>query len=320
MQRYILGRFAQGVVTLVVLSLVVFLAVRLSGDPALFLLPVEATTQEDYEQMKKNLGLDKPLYVQYGIFMGNLVRGRFGDSIIDRRPAREALFERLPATIQLAAAGMLLATVLGIPLGVLSAIKRDSIFDNLAKFFAIIGMATPAFWIAIMGILVFGALLKWLPTYGRGGPEHFILPSVVLSWSIMAGMVRLGRSSMLEILDSEYVRFARVNRPFLGRPTRMLIPGFGLTTERLVLWKHALRNAMIPLLTFGGLSLAGLLNGTIVVEVVFAPAGWPGIGRLLLEGVVRRDIPVVQATILASAFFYIVLSLVVDIMYAYATT
>jgi peptide/nickel transport system permease protein len=298
MQRYILGRFAQGVVTLVVLSLVVFLAVRLSGDPALFLLPVEATTQEDYEQMKKNLGLDKPLYVQYGIFMGNLVRGRFGDSIIDRRPAREALFERLPATIQLAAAGMLLATVLGIPLGVLSAIKRDSIFDNLAKFFAIIGMATPAFWIAIMGILVFGALLKWLPTYGRGGPEHFILPSVVLSWSIMAGMVRLGRSSMLEILDSEYVRFARVK---------------GLT-ERLVLWKHALRNAMIPLLTFGGLSLAGLLNGTIVVEVVFA---WPGIGRLLLEGVVRRDIPVVQATILASAFFYIVLSLVVDIMYAY---
>ena len=298
MQRYIFGRLVQGVATLIILSLVVFLAVRLSGDPALFLLPVEATTQEDYEQMKKNLGLDKPLYVQYGIFLGNLIRGRFGDSIIDRRPAREALFERLPATIQLAAAGMLLATVLGIPLGVLSAIKRDSIFDNLAKFFAVIGMATPAFWIAIMGILVFGALLKWLPTYGRGGPEHFILPSVVLSWSIMAGMVRLGRSSMLEILDSEYVRFARVK---------------GLS-ERLVLWKHALRNAMIPLLTFGGLSLAGLLNGTIVVEVVFA---WPGIGRLLLEGVVRRDIPVVQATILASAFFYIVLSLVVDIAYAY---
>ena len=193
---------------------------------------------------------------------------------------------------------MLLATVLGIPLGVLSAVKRDSIFDHAAKFFAIIGMATPQFWIAIMGILVFGALLKWLPTYGRGGPEHFIMPSVVIAWSIMAGMVRLGRSSMLEILDSDYVKFARVK---------------GLK-ERLILWKHALRNAMIPLLTFSGLSLAGLLNGTIVVEVVFA---WPGIGRLLLEGVVRRDIPVVQATILASAFFYISLSLVVDILYAY---
>ena len=298
MQRYILGRLAQGVVTLLVLSLVVFLAVRLSGDPALFLLPLEATSQEDYEQMKKNLGLDKPLYVQYAIFMGNLLQGQFGDSIIDRRPARDTLLERLPATIQLATAGMVLATILGIPLGVLSAVKRDSIFDQAAKFFAIIGMATPAFWIAIMGILVFGALLKWLPTYGRGGPEHFILPSIVLSWSIMAGMVRLGRSSMLEILDSEFVRFARVK---------------GLE-ERLVLWKHALRNAMIPLLTFSGLSLAGLLNGTIVVEVVFA---WPGIGRLLLEGVVRRDIPVVQATILASAFFYIALSLVVDILYAY---
>ena len=298
MQRYILGRLAQGVVTLLVLSLVVFLAVRLSGDPALFLLPLEATSQEDYEQMKKNLGLDKPLYVQYAIFMGNLLQGQFGDSIIDRRPARQTLLERLPATIQLATAGMVLATILGIPLEVLSAVKRDSIFDQAAKFFAIIGMATPAFWIAIMGILVFGALLKWLPTYGRGGPEHFILPSIVLSWSIMAGMVRLGRSSMLEILDSEFVRFARVK---------------GLE-ERLVLWKHALRNAMIPLLTFSGLSLAGLLNGTIVVEVVFA---WPGIGRLLLEGVVRRDIPVVQATILASAFFYIALSLVVDILYAY---
>ena len=298
MQRYILGRVAQGFFTLLVLSLVVFLAVRLSGDPALFLLPQDATSQEDYEQMKKNLGLDKPLYVQYSIFLGNLVRGRFGDSTIDRRPARDALLERLPATIQLAAVGMLLATVVGIPLGVLSAIKRDTIFDQAAKFFAIIGMATPSFWIAIMGILVFGALLKWLPTYGRGGPEHFILPAVVLSWSIMAGMVRLGRSSMLEILDSEYVRFARIK-------------GLG---ERQVLWKHALRNAMIPLLTFSGLSLAGLLNGTIVVEVVFA---WPGVGRLLLEGVVRRDIPVVQATILASALFYIVSSLIVDVLYAY---
>lgn len=298
MQRYILGRVAQGVVTLLVLSLVVFLAVRMSGDPALFLLPEGDTSQEDYEQMKKNLGLDKPLYVQYSIFLGNLLRGRFGDSTIDRRPARDALFERLPATIQLAAAGMLLATLLGIPLGVLSAVKRDSIFDKAAKLFAVIGMATPSFWLAIMGILVFGALLKWLPTYGRGGPEHFILPSTVIAWSIMAGMVRLGRSSMLEILDSDFIKFARVK---------------GLK-ERLILWKHALRNAMIPLLTFSGLSLAGLMNGTIVVEVVFA---WPGIGRLLLEGVVRRDIPVVQATILASAFFYITLSLIVDILYAY---
>jgi peptide/nickel transport system permease protein len=246
--------------------------------------------------MKKNLGLDKPLYVQYAIFMGNLLQGQFGDSIIDRRPARQTLLERLPATIQLATAGMVLATILGIPLGVLSAVKRDSIFDQAAKFFAIIGMATPAFWIAIMGILVFGALLKWLPTYGRGGPEHFILPSVVLSWSIMAGMVRLGRSSMLEILDSEYIRFARVK-------------GLG---ERLVLWKHALRNAMIPLLTFSGLSLAGLLNGTIVVEVVFA---WPGIGRLALTAVENNDFALLTGVVLFFAVAFIFFNFVADVLY-----
>lgn len=298
MQRYILGRVGQGIFTLWILSIVVFSAVHVSGDPALFMLPPDASTKADYEQMKKNLGLDKPLVAQYLDFLKNATRGQFGTSIIDRRPARDKLFERLPATLQLAAAGMVLAVVVGIPLGVLSAVKRDTIFDKSAKFFAIIGMAAPHFWVAIMGILLFGAILKWLPTYGRGGPEHFVLPSIVLAWSIMAGMVRLGRSSMLEVLDSEYVKFARIK---------------GLK-ERLVLWKHALRNALIPLVTFGGISLAGLLNGAIVVEVVFA---WPGVGRLMLEGVVQRNFPVVQATVLVSAFFYIVTSLIVDVLYAY---
>jgi len=160
-------------------------------------------------------------------------------------------------------------------------------------------MAAPQFWVAIMAILLFGAILKWLPAYGRGGVDHLVLPAFVLAWSIMAGMVRLGRSSMLEILDSEFIKFARIK---------------GLE-ERLVVWKHALRNALIPLLTFGGISLAGLLNGAIVVEVVFA---WPGVGRLLLEGVVQRNFPIVEATVLASGFFYILTALVVDIMYAYA--
>lgn len=298
MQQYILGRVGQGIFTLWVLSIVVFSAVHASGDPALFMLPPDASTKENYEQMKKNLGLDKPLVLQYVDFLKNAARGQFGTSIIDRRPARDKLFERLPATIQLAAAGMALAIVVGIPLGVLSAVKRDSIFDKMAKFFAIIGMAAPQFWVAIMLILLFGATLKWLPTYGRGGPEHFVLPAFVLAWTIMAGMARLGRSSMLEILDSEYIKFARIKG----------------VKERVVLWKHALRNALIPLLTFGGISLAGLLNGAIVVEVVFA---WPGVGRLLLEGVVQRNFPVVQAAVLTSAFFYIVTSLIVDILYAY---
>jgi peptide/nickel transport system permease protein len=215
-----------------------------------------------------------------------------------RRSARDVLLERLPATLQLAGAAFLLSVVVGIPLGIVSALKRDSLLDTFGKFFAILGIATPNFWIAIMLILLFGAILGWLPTYGRGGLDHFILPAFVLGWSAMAGMVRLGRSSMLDVLDSEYVKFARVK---------------GLS-ERMVVWKHALKNAVIPLLTFGGLTLAGLLNGSVAIEVVFA---WPGIGRLMLEGISRRDFPIIQATVLVAGLFYIVTALLVDILYAY---
>ena len=299
MQRYILARIAQAFFTLWALSFIVFISAHLSGDPALILLAPEAASPEDYAAMKKKLGLDKSKPEQYLIFMKNAIRLDFGQSTKDFRPARDILLERLPATIQLSAAGMGLAIVLGVPLGILAAVRRNSIFDYLAKFFAVVGMATPQFWVAIMLILFFGAHLKVLPTYGRGGPDHYILPAFVLSWSIMAGMMRLGRSAMLEILDSEYIKFARVK---------------GLR-EHLVLWKHALRNALIPLLTFGGISLAGLMNGSVIVEVVFA---WPGVGRLLLEGVVQRNFPIIQAAVLASAFFYIVAALIVDILYAYA--
>ena len=298
MQRFIISRIAQGLFTLWVISLIVFLATRLTGDPAAVLLAPEASSEEDYQRKKAQLGLDKPLATQYGIYMKNAIRGDFGNSVRDGRPTRDLLFERLPATIQLAAAGMLLAIVVGVPLGILSAVKRDSVFDISGKFFAILGMAAPQFWVAIMLILLFGAIFKVLPTYGRGGPEHFVLPAFVLAWSLMAGMMRLGRSAMLEILDTEYIKFARVK---------------GLS-ERLVLWKHALRNALIPLLTFSGISLAGLLNGAIVVEVVFA---WPGVGRLMLDGVLQRNFPVVQAAVLASSFFFIITAMIVDILYVY---
>ncbi len=297
MQRFIFVRVVQGIFTLLALSVIIFMSVHLSGDPALLLLPPEATVA-DYEQMRANLGLDRPIIVQYGTFLLNAVQGDFGKSITTRRPARDVLFERIPATLQLAAVGMALAIAVGVPLGILSAVKRDSIFDKIGKLFAIVGIGAPQFWVAIMLILFFGAILQWLPTFGRGGPSHFVLPAFVLAWSIMAGMMRLGRSSMLEILDSEFVKFARIK---------------GLT-ESLVLWKHALRNALIPLVTFGGISLAGLLNGAIVVEVVFA---WPGVGRLMLEGVSQRNFPIVQATVLTSGFFYIITSLIVDILYVY---
>ena len=297
MQRYILLRFVQALFTLLILSVAVFLSVHISGDAAVLLVGPDAT-DADYEQIKKNMGLDRPLVVQYGDFLTDIARGDFGRSHLMRRSARDVLLERLPATLQLAGAAFLLSVLVGIPLGIVSALKRDSLLDNFGKFFAILGIATPNFWIAIMLILLFGAILGWLPTYGRGGPEHFILPAFVLGWSAMAGMVRLGRSSMLDVMDSEYVKFARVK---------------GLH-ERLVVWKHALKNAVIPLLTFGGLTLAGLLNGSVAIEVVFA---WPGIGRLMLEGISRRDFPIIQATVMAAGIFYIVTALLVDILYAY---
>ena len=297
MQRFIFIRLIQAIITLLILSLAVFLSVHLTGDPALYLLGPEGT-QADYEQMKKNLGLDKPLVVQYGLFLSRVVRADFGNSLITGHPARKTLLERFPATLQLAGAAFLLIIIVGIPLGIVSAVNRDTPLDLVGKFFAVLGIAAPSFWIAIMLILLFGAILGWLPTFGRGGLDHFILPAFVLSWHGLAGVMRLARSSMLEVLDSEYVKFARIK---------------GLS-ERLVVYKHALKNAVIPVLTFSGLTLAGLLNGSVVIEVVFA---WPGLGRLMLQGISRRDFPIVQATVLTAGAFYIVTALLVDILYAY---
>ncbi len=297
MLRYICARFGQAIFTLLILSVLVFLSVHLSGDPAYYVVGREGT-HEDYLQVRKSMGLDKPLIVQYGLFLGRVVRLDFGDSLITRESARALLFDRFPATLQLAGAAMVLTVVVGIPFGILSAVKRDSVLDLSGKLFAVLGIAAPSFWIAIMLILLFGAILGWLPTFGKGGPSHMVLPAFVLAWGSMAGIVRLVRSSMLEVLDSEYVKFARIK----GLP------------ERMVVYKHAMKNAVIPALTFGGLTLAGLLNGSVVVEVVFA---WPGIGRLMLQGIKQRDFPVVQATVLTSAFLYVVFALVVDILYVY---
>ena len=297
MRGYIIIRLLQAILTLWVLSVIVFVSVHLTGDPAAYLLGPD-TTNETYEQLKINLGLDKPLPVQYWNFLKNASRGDFGISVFHGSSARDILISRLPATLELAGAAFVLSMLVGIPLGVLSAVKRDTVFDTAGKIFAVIGIAAPSFWVAIMLILLFGAILGWLPTFGRGGLSHFVLPTFVLAWGGMAGYVRLARSSMLEVLDSEYVKFAHVK----GLP------------ERMVIWKHALRNAAIPILTFAGLTLAGLMNGSIAVEVIFA---WPGVGRLMLQGITTRDFPIVQATVLAAGFFYIVTALVVDILYAY---
>jgi peptide/nickel transport system permease protein len=302
MQRYIFGRVVQAIIALWLLSTAVFFVLHVTGDPVSFLLPPDATAFEE-ELLREQLGLNRPIFIQYGIFMGDAWTGDFGRSTTRKTPAIDLLIERFPNTLKLAMASIFASFIVGIPLGVTAALKRDSAWDGFVKVIALFGQAAPSFWLAILLIILLAAMpaergLPSLPSFGSGGIEHLILPTVVLAWSIMAGVVRLTRSSMLEVLDSEYVKFARIK---------------GLE-ERLVIWKHAAKNAIIPVLTFWGLALAGLLNGTVVVEVVFA---WPGIGRMLLEGVAQRDFPVVEAAIMASGVFYILMALVVDILYAY---
>jgi peptide/nickel transport system permease protein len=302
MQRYIFGRVVQAIIALWLLSTAVFFVLHVTGDPVSFLLPPDATAFEE-ELLREQLGLNRPIFIQYGIFMGDAWTGDFGKSTTRKTPAIDLLIERFPNTLKLAMASIFASFIVGIPLGVTAALKRDSAWDGFVKVIALFGQAAPSFWLAILLIILLAAMpaergLPSLPSFGSGGIEHLILPTVVLAWSIMAGVVRLTRSSMLEVLDSEYVKFARIK---------------GLE-ERLVIWKHAAKNAIIPVLTFWGLALAGLLNGTVVVEVVFA---WPGIGRMLLEGVAQRDFPVVEAAIMASGVFYILMALVVDILYAY---
>ena len=297
MYRFILVRIVQSIFTLLVLSVVVFFGAELTGDVALVLAGAE-TTQAELEELREQLGLNRPAYIRYAHYLGDILQGDLGTSLVKRRAVMDMVVERLPATLQLAGVGLLVAMGVGIPLGIAAAIRRNGLVDRFAKVIAIVGMSAPQFWIAIMLIWVFGATWKILPTFGKGGIDHYILPAFAISLFIMAGFMRLTRSSMLEVLDSEYVKFARIK---------------GLS-ERMVIYKHALKNAVIPVLTFGGIAFAGLLNGSIVIEFVFA---WPGLGRLMLDSIRERDTAVILATILISGGLYIVLSTIVDILYAY---
>lgn len=314
MTSYIARRLIEGVITLIALSFVVFGSVHLAGDPARFLLPISAEHDESvYQEQRKRLGLDKPFIVQYWNFLRKAILLDFGNSFTERRPVQEILAERIPATVHLALSGIILAIGIGVPLGIISAVKRDSLLDRTCKAFAIFGMAAPQFWVAIMLIILFAGYWGWLPAFGRGDtqgwlPEwsqipdmllHLILPAFVLALAIIAAIMRLARSAMLEVLDTDYVKFAQVK---------------GMA-DRVVIWKHAARNALIPVITFGGISLASLLNGSVVVEVVFA---WPGVGLMLLDGVLSNNYPQVLGAIMVSGAAYILTALIVDILYGYA--
>jgi len=298
MQRYIAVRVLQSLLAVLVMSVIVFGLARLSGNPIDVMLPIEAE-QEDYDRLTKYWGLDKPLHVQYVVFVKKALQGDFGDSLkYQGQSAMGLVMERLPATLELAGFALLVSVIIAVPIGVLAAVAKDTGWDAAAKVVALLGQSLPAFWLGIVLMWIFAVWLGWLPSSGRGGLQHLILPAITLGWFQVAAIMRLVRSSMLEVLDSEFVKLARVK----GIP------------EWKVVWKHCLRNAGIAPLTFFAIIAGVLLTGSVVTETVFT---WPGVGLLVVDAVRSRDFQVVQAVVIIFAFIFILCNLLVDILYAY---
>jgi ABC-type dipeptide/oligopeptide/nickel transport system permease component len=297
MQRYILRRLLQSLVVLLVLTLTVFALARVTGNPADLLLPEDAT-RDDRQHLLTALGLDRPLHEQLVRFLTGAISGDLGTSIRYRKPAVDVFMERLPNTLTLVPIALLSAVLISIPLGLLAAVYRGTWIDRLSGGIAVLGIATPSFWLGIVLIYIFSIQLGWLPSARMGGPQHYILPTITLAAFLVAGMMRLVRSSVLEVLDTEFVKLARIK---------------GLS-QTVVIWKHCLRNALIPVVTLFGVFFALLVTGAIVTETVFA---WPGVGRLTYEAVIFRDYPLLQAVIMMKAIIVLGVNLCVDILYAY---
>jgi peptide/nickel transport system permease protein len=297
MGRFLLTRVIQSIVTILVISVVVFVMARATGDPVTLLASTSATAQ-DIALLKQQLGLDQPLPVQYWVFITNAVRGNLGKSLADKGDVAQLIGERLPNSAAIGLPALLLSTMLGMAMGVAAAVKRDSWVDKSLRVVGALGQAMPAFWVSIMAIFVFSVLLQWLPTSGMGSPDHYVLPIAVLTFFALPMRMRLMRSSLLEILGTEYVKQARAK---------------GLS-EGAVIWRHAVRNALSPQLTSFGLTLAFAVTGAVLVEVVFS---WPGLGQLAYQAMLSRDYPLIQGTVLLVAVLVIGANLLVDVLYVY---
>lgn len=324
MGRYLVKRSVTLLFVLLGVSLLVFGFVRLiPGDPAVVMLG-ERATPENVARVRTQLGLDKPIYEQYLIFIANALRGDLGTSVLRQEPVTQEVIRRFPATIELAFGAMIIATLLGVPLGILSAVKRNSWFDASSMVFALTGVSMPVFWLGLMLIFLFAVMLHWLPSGARldanaqyepitnfilldsllqgnltlfaQGLRHLILPAIALATIPMAIIARMTRSSMLEVLNQDYIRTARAK---------------GLR-ERKVILSHALRNALLPVITVVGLQVGILLSGAILTETVFS---WPGIGRWLVDAIYARDYPIIQGVTLFIAIIFVVINLVVDVLY-----
>lgn len=296
MKKFILRRLGYSLLSLFLLSVTIFLFVRVTGDPAVLLVEPGAS-KADLDAIRQQFGLDRSLVVQYESFMSSLLRGDFGQSFYYRTPVLELYLSRLPNSLLLASAAMAFSLLIGIPSGILAAVRVNQWWDSAGKIFALLGLSMPSFWVGLLMILFFSVYLGWLPSSGSGTPLHVIMPAFALGWYFAAAHMRLTRSSMLEVLGSEYVKLARLK----GLP------------EALVIAKHAFKNALIPVLTLAGINLVIMVNVAVVVETVFA---WPGIGRLLYEGIAFRDFPVVQATVLLGGAMIVAVNMLVDILYA----
>lgn len=298
MKRYVATRLVYGVFVVFLAVSAVFFLLRLTGDPVLLFAPMD-TSPKDLEEIRERLGFNDPLWIQYGRYISGALRGDFGESTRLQRPATEVVIERIPATLELGVTALLISILVGIPLGVLAAVRHGSIWDRVAALLAVIGQAIPNFWLGLLFILLFSVMLKWLPTSGRGGVLHLIMPAVTLSAVSMARYARLSRSTMLDVLGQDYIRTAKSK---------------GLSGSR-VIWGHALKNASISLITMTGLEIGRLLGGSVVVEQIFA---WPGMGRMTVQALLNRDFAVVTAAVVLFSVMYTLANLLADIAYAWA--
>ena len=297
MRRYVLARLAQSALVVLLSLTAVFGMVRLGGDPVLLFLPMDIQAK-DVNEIRQRMGFNDPLVVQYGRFMTGAVRGDFGESLRYRRDAFGLVLERLPATLLLAGAAMALTLVAAVPLGVVTAVRRDTFVDHVGTLATVLGQATPGFWLGLMLIYLFAVQLRWLPTGGYGTLAQLIMPAVVLAAFYSARVARLTRSATLEVLGEEYIRTARAK---------------GLAEGR-VLAKHTLRNAAIPIVTLAGLEAGQLLGGAVITETIFA---WPGLGRLTVQALLNRDFPVVMAAVSFTSVVYTLMNLGVDLAYGW---
>lgn len=296
MRRFLVARSLHALATVLGVSLVVFCLARLSGNPAALLVPLDAS-QAEFERMTRALGLDRPIWIQYGVFLRRLAVGDFGMSLRGAQPALSLVLERMPATALLAGTALLIAVILGLPLGITAAVHHNRPADRLTMVLAMVGQSMPVFWLGLLLIVYLSVQLRLLPTSGYGTPAHLVMPAVTLALYSLGRLARMTRSSMLEVLREDYVRTAHAK---------------GLHAAR-VLWHHALRSALIPVVTLLGLDLAALLGGAVVTETVFA---WPGIGRLAVQAIETRDFPVVQAVVAIASLVYVLLNVLVDALYA----